>query len=87
VANRARTRAVPVVLPHACIRLFSPTGRRGAGRPRTARAWHDPWPLHRGELLDLNDGLVAAAGLPAPSGPPLAHYSPGVDVRIGRPEV
>jgi len=87
VANRARTRAVPVVLPHACFRLFSPAGRRGAGRPRTARAWHDPWPLHRGELLDLNDGLVAAAGLPAPSGPPLAHYSPGVDVRIGSPEV
>ena len=27
-----------------------------------------------------------AAGLPAPRGEPLVHYSPGVDVRIGRPE-
>ena len=27
-----------------------------------------------------------AAGLPAPEGEPLVHYSPGVDVAIGRPE-
>ena len=34
----------------------------------------------------LDDGLMAAAGLPAPEGTPLVHYSPGVDVAIGRPE-
>ena len=34
----------------------------------------------------VDDGLVAAAGLPRPQEPPLVHYSPGVDVRIGRPE-
>jgi hypothetical protein len=28
---------------------------------------------------------VADAGLPAPKGDPLVHYSPGVDVRISRP--
>nr|WP_106410237.1 MULTISPECIES: DUF2071 domain-containing protein [Pseudofrankia] len=67
----------------ARFRLFSPVR---SGPPRSARAWHRPWPLHRVDLLDLDDGLVTAAGLPAPSGPPLAHYSPGVDVRIGRPE-
>nr|WP_312629506.1 DUF2071 domain-containing protein [Pseudofrankia sp. BMG5.37] len=67
----------------ARFRLFSPVR---SGPPRTARAWHRPWPLHRVELLGLDDGLVAAAGLRAPAGPPLAHYSPGVDVRIGRPE-
>jgi len=37
-------------------------------------------------VVMADDHLVAAAGLPPPGGEPLAHYSPGVDVRIGRPE-
>jgi uncharacterized protein YqjF (DUF2071 family) len=57
-----------------------------AGRQFFARAEHPPWPLHRAEALTVDDGLIAAAGLPAPRGGPLVHYSPGVDVRIGRPE-
>jgi hypothetical protein len=57
-----------------------------AGRPVSARACHQPWPLHRATAEVLDDGLVAAAGLPAPRGAPLVHYSPGVDVAIGRPE-
>ncbi len=62
--------------------LFSGSG----GRRRFARACHGPWPLHRADALQVEDGLVAAAGLPVPAGTPLVHYSPGVDVRIGRPE-
>jgi uncharacterized protein YqjF (DUF2071 family) len=50
-----------------------------------ARAAHDPWPLHRAELLDLDDGLIEAAGLPKPSGEPLLHFSHSVQVRIGWP--
>jgi uncharacterized protein len=57
-----------------------------SGRPMLARACHRPWPLHRAQVRWLDDGLVAAAGLPAPAGEPLVHYSPGVDVAIGRPE-
>jgi uncharacterized protein YqjF (DUF2071 family) len=34
----------------------------------------------------LDDRLLATAGLPQPQGSPLAHFSPGVDVAIGRPE-
>ena len=34
----------------------------------------------------VDDQLLTAAGLPAPDGPPLVHWSPGVDVTIGRPE-
>jgi uncharacterized protein len=45
---------------------------------------HAEWPLHRAELVDLEDGLVAAAGLPAPVGPPTSVlWSPGVRVRFG----
>ena len=57
-----------------------------AGRQFFARAEHQPWPLHRAEALTADDSLMTAAGLPAPRGEPLVHYSPGVDVRIGRPE-
>jgi uncharacterized protein YqjF (DUF2071 family) len=47
---------------------------------------HPPWPLHRAELLDLEEGLVAAAGLPRPAEPPVSVlWSPGVPVRFGLP--
>jgi uncharacterized protein len=62
--------------------LFSVAG----SRRRIARACHDPWPLHRARALRVDDGLITAAGLPDPEGPPIALYSPGVDVAIGRPE-
>ena len=39
---------------------------------------HGRWPLFRGELLD-------AAGLPEPTGDPVVHWTPGTEVRIGRP--
>jgi uncharacterized protein YqjF (DUF2071 family) len=52
---------------------------------RWARAWHEPWPLHRVAVASVHDDLVAAAGLPAPARPPLAHFSPSVEVRIGWP--
>jgi uncharacterized protein len=62
--------------------LFSVAG----ARHRFARACHEPWPLCHAAADVVDDGLVRAAGLPQPAGAPLVHYSPGVDVRIGRPE-
>lgn len=57
------------------------------GRTVWAPVDHAPWPLHTGELLHVDDQLVAVAGLPAPAGPPHVLWSPGVEVRIGRPEL
>jgi uncharacterized protein YqjF (DUF2071 family) len=54
-----------------------------AGRLAVAEAEHPPWPLHRAEVLDLDQDLLRPAGLPPPAGDPLAHASPGVPVRIG----
>jgi uncharacterized protein len=62
--------------------LFSSSGSRGG----LARACHQPWPLHRADVLEVDDRLVRAAGLRPAAAEPLALYSPGVDVRIGRPE-
>jgi uncharacterized protein len=57
---------------------------RIAGCGAAADAEHPPWPLARARLLELDDDLVAAAGLPPPDRPPLVHFSPGVEVRVGR---
>ena len=59
--------------------------RRRRGRLRYAPVDHPEWPLHTAEVIDLDDGLVAAAGLPQPDSAPHAMWSPGVDVRVGRP--
>lgn len=53
------------------------------GRLAAAEAEHVEWPLHRAELLHLDQTLLPAAGLPAPDGQPVLHASPGVPVRVG----
>jgi len=63
----------------ARFRLFTVVG----GALATAEAEHPPWPLHRADLLHLDQNLVQAGGLPAPTGDPLVHASPGVSVSIG----
>jgi len=44
---------------------------------------HPPWPLLRANVLELREGLLAAAGLPGFGREYLAHFSPGVRVRFG----
>jgi uncharacterized protein YqjF (DUF2071 family) len=58
---------------------------RWYGRTVHAPVAHEAWPLHRAELLELDDELVTSHGLPQPSGTPHVLFSPGVRVRIGRP--
>ena len=49
------------------------------GRTWSAATEHEPWPLHRGHLESIEDELIAAAGLPAPSGDPISVlWSPRV---------
>lgn len=45
---------------------------------------HVPYPAHDAVVLDVRDGLLAAAGLSGigARAPDIAHYSPGVDVEV-----
>lgn len=54
------------------------------GRTRFLSNEHEPWPVHAAELLDLDDELVAAAGLPgvAVRAPDSVLFSPGVTTRF-----
>lgn len=65
-------------------RLFAVSPDRGLIR---ATVDHPPWRLHEARLLHLHDEFLAAAGYATPAQPPEhLRYTPGVDVRVGRPE-
>jgi uncharacterized protein YqjF (DUF2071 family) len=47
---------------------------------------HPAWALHRADLLDCEENLIAATGLPAPRGAPdSVLFAPGVPVKFGPP--
>ncbi len=56
-----------------------------AGRLVTVPVHHQPWPLWDASVVDLEQSLLSAVGLPDPEDAPLVLYSPGVDVRLGAP--
>lgn len=57
------------------------------GRPSYLHNAHPRWPLHRAELLHLDENLIAAAGLSTPLGQPLSVLYPRCpgDVRPPHP--
>jgi hypothetical protein len=55
------------------------------GRLRYAPVDHEQWQLYEANIVNLEDHLVMAAGLPAPTGEAHVMFSPGVSVRIGKP--
>ncbi len=48
---------------------------------------HPRWPLRRANVVSLDDSLIRAAGLPAPTVEPHCMFSSGVPVRVGLPRV
>jgi uncharacterized protein YqjF (DUF2071 family) len=49
---------------------------------------HPPWRLRAAAVERCEvDALFCNAGLRAPVGQPIAHFSPGVSVKVGRPQV
>ena len=59
-------------------RLFTSVNRE----IRTAEIRHDPWPLREATLDLFESTLFEAAGLPAPSGPPILHHSDELAVDV-----
>jgi uncharacterized protein YqjF (DUF2071 family) len=50
-----------------------------------ASVHHAPWQLREGRVFDYESDLVEVAGLPAPTGLPLLHYSEFISVWSGIP--
>lgn len=87
----ARTIIGRPVLDAARTPLLDALTARWAAYGHVAGRWwripvsHEPWPLHDATFSGDLHGPLIAAGLPAPDGAPMAHYSPGVDTLIGLP--
>jgi uncharacterized protein YqjF (DUF2071 family) len=76
----------PGTLQHLLIeRYLLHVERPLAGGLWTTQVHHRPYPVRAARVLELQDELVGAAGLPEPGGPPIVHYSPGVDVEVFAP--
>jgi uncharacterized protein len=80
---------VGVPLPEpAALTTFLTERYRLYSRPRRRLAFanveHRPWPLCMATLVHLEETVRRAAGLPGHGPPALVHYSPGVQVRVGR---
>jgi hypothetical protein len=56
------------------------------GKLTCARVNHPPWPLRSARLIEAQQTLTDAAGLPQPLQPDMVRFSPGVDTRIASPE-
>lgn len=74
--------AVPGTFEHFLAERYVLFADTGDGSIAKGIVHHRPYPLHRAEVLDLEQNMVSAAGLPAPAGPPHILCSPGVDVDV-----
>jgi uncharacterized protein YqjF (DUF2071 family) len=61
------------------------TARPDGSRRRFGPVAHEPWPLRRAGLVDVDPGLVVAAGFPRPVADPVLCAAPLVSVRVGAP--
>jgi uncharacterized protein len=66
------------------------TARWGAHTRKAGQTWwvpneHGPWPLRSAEIVELDDDLMAAAGVDVAGEPLRPLFSPGVRARFGRP--
>ena len=90
-----RSRFSVVPQPHATaadplsVFLTARFGMHGTFRGRSIYIpnTHEPWPLHPASLHEVDDGLVAAAGISVSGAPESVLYSPGVRTRFGRPRL
>jgi uncharacterized protein YqjF (DUF2071 family) len=74
----------PGTLEHFLFERYFLYVRRATGHWR-AQVHHRPYPVQCARVLELDDQLVVAAGLPPPVGVPLAHFASRVDVDIFAP--
>lgn len=58
---------------------------RFRGRTLYVPNTHTPWPLYRAQLTQLEDELVASAGINVTGPPESVLFSPGVRTQFGRP--
>ncbi len=83
-AGAPLARAQPGELVHFLTERYSFLTADRSGAPRICRIRHAPWSLRSAELLELDDGLVRAAGITVGDRAPLLHHADRIDVVAGQ---
>jgi uncharacterized protein len=73
--------AAPGTLEHFLVERYVLYSER-RGRLLRGRVHHEPYPLQAAEFANLDESLVATAGVHRGIEPPLAHYAKGVSVEV-----
>jgi len=73
--------AVPGTFEHFLAERYLLFANPGDGL-ELGQVHHRPYPLHRAEVSEVHETMLEVNGLPRGEGPPLALYSPGVDVDV-----
>lgn len=73
--------AMPGTLEHFLAERYLLYTEAG-GRLYRGQVHHTPYPLQPATVAELDESLVAAAGIERPAVPPLAHYARAVEVEI-----
>lgn len=74
--------AAPGSLEHFLAERYILYTEKSPSEMLRGRVHHTPYPLQSAELLEWEETLLAATGVPRPDHAPLVHFSPGVDVEI-----
>jgi uncharacterized protein len=73
----------PDTLDHFLVERYLLFVQRG-NRLWCGQVHHEPYAVQRVRVMQSDETLLEAAGLPAGEGPPLAHFVRGVDVEVFR---
>ncbi len=76
------TRAAAGTIEHFLIERYILYTVNDHHRLHRARVHHQPYPIQRAEVFDLEETLVGAAGIRRPESHPLRHYASEVNVKV-----
>jgi uncharacterized protein YqjF (DUF2071 family) len=75
-------RAVAGTLEHFLVERYILYSIDDSHRLHRARVHHQPYPLQRAEVLDIDETLIWAAGIRRSESHPLRHYASEVNVKV-----
>ena len=75
-------RPAPGTLEHFLVERYILYSIDDNHRLHRARVYHQPYPLQRAEVLEIDETLIWAAGIRRSAGHPLRHYASEVSVKV-----
>ena len=75
-------RPAPGTLEHFLVERYILYSIDDNHRLHRARVHHQPYPLQRAEVLEIDETLIWAAGIRRSAGHPLRHYASEVSVKV-----